>query len=283
MSSSDDHQDLSLWIGRRQTATDRIGGELVRRFAATFDLPQDMPKAGDVAPPLIHFCIAQPVNPTEQLGADGHPARGGFLPPIELPRRMWAGSEITFMGDLLVDDLVTRTSTIADVQTKTGKSGTLCFMQVEHVIEARGADVVRERQTLVYRGAEPPGTAPKAAIGEPAPSGERIEHLDPSPAFLFRYSALTFNAHRIHYDEPYAREVENYPGLVVHGPLQATLLMQLAQRVRGAPPRQFNFSSRTPVFCERRLHLHARDDESGLRLWTAGEGGPIATMAQATW
>ena len=268
------------WIGREERAADLVGADLVRKFQATFDGPADLPQAGDVAPRLIHFCLAQPAAPTAQLGEDGHPRRGGFLPPVPLPRRMWAGGALTFHGDLRVGDAVVRTSRIADVTVKEGRSGVLCFVTVHHTITVDGVVKVDERQDIVYRGAD--GGAPAKTLPAAAP-GEHRRAIDPSPPFLFRYSALTFNGHRIHYDRRYATGAEGYPGLVVHGPLQATLLMNFATDVRGTPPARFSFRSVSPLFDNDPVLLHARAHGDGLKLWTARPDGPEAMIADAAW
>ncbi|MBX3550925.1 MAG: MaoC family dehydratase N-terminal domain-containing protein [Pseudolabrys sp.] len=268
------------WIGREEHAADVVGVDLVRKFQATFDRPADPLQTGDVAPRLIHFCLAQPAAPTAQLGEDGHPQRGGFLPPVPLPRRMWAGGALTFHGDLRVGDAITRTSRIADVAVKEGRTGVLCFVTVNHTIAVDNEVRVEERQDIVYRGTEggAPSKAPPAAA-----SGEHRRAIDPSPPFLFRYSALTFNAHRIHYDRRYATGVEGYPGLVVHGPVQATLLMNFATDVRGTPPARFSFRSVSPLFDNDPVLLHARKDGDSLKLWTARPDGPEAMVADAAW
>ena len=271
---------ITDWIGREEAAEDVLTPALAARFHATLALPGVAPHEGEPAPRLIHFCLCQSVAPADALGEDGHPARGGFLPPVALPRRMWAGSEIAFAGDLTVGDHVRRTSRIVDVVEKEGRSGTLCFVTVDHRIDANGATMVRERQSIVYRDAG--GAAPPSA--DAATAGTAVETIVPTPTLLFRYSALTFNGHRIHYDRDYATGVEGYPGLVVHGPLQATLLLHLAARVRGAPPDDFTFRSASPLFDGQPMQLHAGDVIDGrLDLWTAGAGGPVATRAQARW
>lgn len=218
------------------------------------------------------------------LGEDGHPSRGGFLPPVPLPRRMWAGSEIDFHGNLRVGDTVRRASRVAEVTGKAGRSGPLCLVSVDHEISTGGDTVIRERQTIVYRDAPDGGGATPAPL-EQAPVGDVVEMVEASSTLLFRYSALTFNAHRIHYDMTYATSAEGYPGLVVHGPLQASLLIQVAARSRGGRiPASFKFRGASPAFEGQPLFLHAgsvADDK--LNLWTAQAGGPVAMHATARW
>jgi 3-methylfumaryl-CoA hydratase len=275
-----DVDHLRRWIGREESASDIVGADLVRKFQATFDLPGGTPQIGDAAPRLIHFCLAQPVIPTDALGEDGHPQRGGFLPPIPLPRRMWAGGAITFHGDLHVGDRVQRTARITDVVVKTGGNGLLCFVTVEHDIEVEGSLVVKERQDIVYRGLDGGASKKTPPLAE---AGVHQRRVDASPLFLFRYSALTFNGHRIHYDRRYVTEVEHYPGLIVHGPLQATLLLNYATQLRGTPPAQFDFRSQSPLFDGEAFILHAGVVGQKLKLWTTSENGLVAMAAEVTW
>ena len=285
MSSSDapavDIAHLRSWIGREEAATDRVSEDLARKYHATLDLPGPVPGPGETVPRMIHFCLAQPTAPTAGLGPDGHPARGGFLPPVPLPRRMWAGGSLVFHGDLRVGDEARRVSRIADVVLKDGRTGPLCFVTVEHRVEANGHLVLEERQDIVYRGLDAPGGAAKVP-----PAAEQGVHQRPMKAeapLLFRYSALTFNGHRIHYDRRYVTEVEFYPGLIVHGPLQAALLVGYAGELRGAPPKRFSFRGVSPLFDIDAFALHATEAGGTLRLWTAKAGGPACMTAEAAW
>ncbi|MBU3990935.1 MAG: MaoC family dehydratase N-terminal domain-containing protein [Alphaproteobacteria bacterium] len=288
-SPSLDLAHLREWIGREETAEDVLTAALAQRFHATLGLPGSPARVGEVAPRLIHFCLCQPAVPTAELGRDGHPPTGGFLPPVPLPRRMWAASSLSFAGDLCVGDRVKRRSRIAGVTMKEGRSGALCFVTVEHQISTGAKPLIEELQTLVYRGAE---TAPKASSPATPPaaqpaveSGETVVSRDATPPLLFRYSALTFNSHRIHYDLPYAMEEEGYPGLVVHGPLQATLLFHLAAQCRfGQPPDRFEFRSASPLFAHDPLVLHAGPLQGHrIDVWSARPGGPAAMRAEAFW
>ncbi|WP_269581148.1 FAS1-like dehydratase domain-containing protein [Roseibium sp. Sym1] len=281
MSLDIDH--LRGWIGRQDSASETLSPALVRQFNATFDRAsgEDM---GDVAPLLIHFCLAQPSVPTAELGPDGHAARGGFLPPVPLPRRMWAGGAFTFSGDIRIGDEVTRLSTVKDVVLKQGRTGPLCFVTVEHAVTANGRPVLTERQDIVYRESPARDQPPAKPATEPAPPGDRSQRITPSAAYLFRYSAMTFNGHRIHYDKDYVREVEGYPGLIVHGPLQATLLCQFAADLKGRRPDRFGFRSIGTIFDTGDFTVNASEGENGsLRLWTAQENGPVAMEASASW
>ncbi|MFN0263144.1 MaoC family dehydratase N-terminal domain-containing protein [Tepidamorphus sp. 3E244] len=252
---------------------------LVERFNATFDRPSE----GTDAPPMLQWCLCLPAAPTAGLGEDGHPARGGFLPPVPLPRRMWAGGEVTQHRTLCIGDKVRRVSRVEDVQIKHGRSGTLCFVTVAHSYTVDSAPAITERQDIVYREAASGEGGAAAREPDAAPQGETTRAVEPSPVLLFRYSALTFNGHRFHYDVDYARRVEGYPGLVVHGPLQATLLALLATDTRGAAARRFSFRSLSPLYDTDDMVLHARDSGDDLDLWTARSGGPIAMQATAAW
>ena len=286
-----DEAHLRQWIGREEVAEDVLTESLAARFQATLALPGEAARTGQVAPRLIHFCLCQPAVPTDELGEDGHPAlTGEFLPPVPLPRRMWAASEIEFSGDVRVGEDVRRRSRIADVAVKHGRSGTLCFVNVEHEISTGGKVVVFDRQSIVYREATPapvPGSPPPELprANPPAPAGEVSAIVDATSALLFRYSAITFNSHRIHYDLPYATGEEGYPALVVQGPLQATLLLHFAARCReGRPPDRFAFRAQSPLFAPGQVELHCGADGNGeLSLWTCRPGGPVAMSATAVW
>lgn len=272
---------LRGWIGREDVGSDMVSEDLARKYHATFDAPGEAPGPGETVPRLIHFCLAQPAAPTAALGPDGHPARGGFLPPVPLPRRMWAGGAFTFHDDLRVGDAVKRISRIADVVLKEGRTGRLCFVTVQHRIEANGTLVLEERQDIVYRDLD---TAAGAAKQPPAAApGRHQRPMRAEAPLLFRYSALTFNGHRIHYDRRYVTEVEGYPGLIVHGPMQAALLCDYATALRGAPPKRFSFRGLSPLFDDDVFALHADETDAGLKLWTAKQAGPLCMSAEAAW
>ena len=272
---------LREWVGKSETMSERLTSNLVTRFNATLD--HDAPTdAGEDAPLMIHFCLAQPVAPASKLGPDGHPKRGGFLPPVALPRRMWAGGEISFIGPLTIDDIITRTSRIENVELKEGRSGKLCFVTVVHEYSSNDRLAVRERQDVVYRDA-PSGTQGDTTPPDPAPKGTNSRRITADSTMLFRYSAITFNGHRIHYDAPYSREEEGYGGLVVHGPLQATIMAHMAAELRGNPPKRFAFRGLSPLFDDTAFAVHAAENDEGIALWTARDGGPVAMQGQAVW
>lgn len=271
---------LRSWIGREEEVSDVVTVDLVRKFRATFDLPGGAPLSGEVAPRFIHFCLAQTAAATAALGVDGHPKKGGFLPPVPLPRRMWAGGSTSFLHELRVGDRVQRMSRIQDVVLKEGGAGLLCFVTVEHRVDANGTPALSETQTIVYRGLGSGESKKTAALAE---AGRWRHRVDPSAPLLFRYSALTFNGHRIHYDRSYATEVEHYPGLVVHAPLQATLLLNYAAEIHGTPPARFSFRAFSPLFDNDPFWLNAEEDGETLKLWTARESAPLAMTAEAQW
>ena len=277
-----DLDHLRSWIGNSETISEGLTPQLVARFNATIGCEAPT-EAGHSAPLMIHFCLAQPVAALDRLGPDGHPERGGFLPPVALPRRMWAGGEIEFKAPLMIGAEVTRHSTITDIEVKSGRSGMLCFVTVMHEYSSEGQLCVQERQDVVYRDPPPSEGAGTAKPEEPAPMAEHQLGVTPTPTMLFRYSAITFNGHRIHYDAPYAREVEGYGGLVVHGPLQATLMAHMAANLAGKTPTTFRFRGKSPLFDDVPFSVHARESDAGLSLWTARDGGPVAMQAEASW
>lgn len=278
-----DIDHLREWIGRTQKSSDIVTSQLVKALRATLFIDIGAPGPGDVAPLTTHWCLAQPAAPMSALGPDGHPARGDFLPPIALPRRMWAGGELEFPGDLRVGDDVTRTSRIADVTLKSGRTGMLCFVAVEHTIETPRGVAIRERQDIVYRDVI--AVTPKA---EAAPSSvpeahHSVRHLA-NPVLLFRYSALTFNGHRIHYDRDYVTKVEGYPGLIVHGPLQASLLVEFAAKLKNRKrPAHVSYRGVRPLFDGSEFSINAAKENGGLPLWIADASGQPTMTATAYW
>lgn len=270
---------LCEWIGKEDVVIDAVSEDLVRRFHATLDLPGEASSAGSAAPALVHYCLAPPIVATSALGVDGHPQRGGFLPPMPLPRRMWAGSRLIFKNPIRVGDVVRRTSRISDVSVKQGRTGALAFVTVDHVLDVAGEVAIHETQDIVYRGFGGTSTPSQP----PAEASAHRRTIDASPPLLFRYSALTFNGHRIHYDRTYAMNEEGYPGLVVHGPLQATFLLHHAIAIRGTTPTEFSFRSQTPLFDAAPMHLDAQVNGDRMTLWTSRPEGPIAMRAEANW
>ena len=246
---------LRTWIGKQDRESDLITPELLKRFRATLSTYTEL---GPQLPLGLHWCLAQPAVTREGLGVDGHPAKGGFMPPVPLPRRMWASSRIRFHKPASIDTPIERTSTIADVVLKqSAASGPLVFVHVDHEYEQDKQTLIQDRQTIVYR--QP--SAFKQAEPQDANHSAAALNILPDSTLLFRYSAMTFNAHRIHYDHHYATSEEGYPGLVVHGPLMATLLMNLAQASRpDAPLQEFEFRGVAPAFVDQALQLSVTED-----------------------
>ena len=278
-----DIDHLRQWIGRTQDASDTVTAQLVKGLRATLFQEVGEPKAGDVAPFTVHWCLAQPVFPMSELGTDGHPARGGFLPPVPLPRRMWAGGELEIVDALRVGDEAKRSSRISDVSVKTGSTGTLCFVSVEHLITSSRGTAIRERQDIVYRELTGGASAPPKAPPPPPVAKHKETHIS-DPVLLFRYSALTFNGHRIHYDRDYVTKVEGYRGLIFHGPLQAALIVELAAKLHGGkPPKKFAYRGLQPLFEGSAFSVNANDNAEGMELWTANAEGQPTMKGTATW
>ncbi|MEM8795702.1 MAG: MaoC family dehydratase N-terminal domain-containing protein [Pseudomonadota bacterium] len=281
-----DMDHLKSWIGRKDVASETINEGLMARFEATTGLAAT--ETGTV-PDGLHWCLAPPAVPMDELGVDGHPARGGFLPPVPLPNRMWAGGSLHFHAGLKIGDRVTRTSTIADAKLKEGRSGRLCFVTVNHEIGAKGALCIEEMQTIVYRDPTDLSQKPAGdnrsheAEERPAPLHKMKTGLM-SEVRLFRYSAITFNGHRIHYDHPHVTGVEGYPGLVVHGPLQATYLAAFARKHAPSPLMTFSFRGVAPMIAGTAITLEAdADGDNGFQLRCLNDNGTITMQARATW
>jgi 3-methylfumaryl-CoA hydratase len=270
------------YVGSTEKRTDTVWPLLIRGLAATLDVPQAEVSPNDLLPPLWHWMLFQDWAPASGLGPDGHPKRGGFLPPVnDLPRRMWAGGRVEFMGDLRAGNTVRRTSTILKVEEKTGGTGRLVFVTVRHEIHGPPGLCIAEEQDIVYRGAE--GAAVKPAEKAPPPPDRAFTRtVRPDAVMLFRYSALTANGHRIHYDLDYVTKEEGYPGLVVHGPLQATLLADLVRRNRpGSYITRFGFRGRRPAFHQNDLTLLGWEQDGILRLETRDHEGAVSMVAEA--
>jgi 3-methylfumaryl-CoA hydratase len=277
-----DLDHLRQWIGRSTEASDIVTAQLAKGLRATLFQDVGEPKTGDTAPFTVHWCLAQPVFPMSMLGPDGHPTRGGFLPPVPLPRRMWAGGELEFLDPLRVGDEAKRTSKISDVTMKTGSTGTLCFVSVEHVVTTPRGIAIRERHDIVYRDI---GGAPAAPKTPPSPpvAKHRETHVS-DPVLLFRYSALTFNGHRIHYDRDYVTKVEGYPGLIFHGPLQAAFIVELAAKLHnGQPPARLVYRGVQPLFEGGEFSVNANDNAGSVELWIANAEGRPTMKGTATW
>lgn len=268
----------SEWVGRTQARRDVISPTPARALAATLDKADLRFDGGDELPGLWTWLYGLPLAPMRDIGPDGHPKRGGFLPPIELPRRMWAGSRCAFHAPVRVGDAIERTSEILNVSEKSGRSGALVFVTVRHRVSIEGALAFEEEQDLAYMPTPQRFEAPPPT---PPPPRDWSEPVAIDPVLLFRFSALTFNGHRIHYDRTYAMEVEKYPGLVVHGPLQAILLFDAAsRRFPERAPARFEFRGLRPLFDFDAVSLNGRArDDGGLDLFTANGEGAVGMRA----
>ncbi len=271
---------LRSWIGRSERRVDEVTAAPAAALAATLDIDDGAPGPGAALPPLWHWLYFLPRALQREIGRDGHPQRGGFLPPVPLPRRMWAGGRLQFHRPLRIGDAVTRESKIISVESKTGRSGSLVFVGVQHEFSTSDGIALTEEQDIVYRDAPQPGAV--AATTHPAQENETFRrNVTPDPVLLFRYSALTFNGHRIHYDRPYVSDAEGYPGLVVHGPLIATLLLDLLRVERpAARVKRFTFKAVSPLFDLHVFTLCGRDESDGrFSLWARAHDGALAMQA----
>ena len=278
--------NLKTWIGRSETRLDLVGATPALALNATLDHPETAFSPGTPLLPLWHWLYFLPLHRQSEIGPDGHAKRGGFLPPVPLPRRMWAASQFEFRSPVRVGDAVERTSTIADVSMKEGRTGRLVFVKVRHEVRCNGAadPAIVEFHDIVYREAKrPDDVEPPPQRAETGAAWQR--EVVPDDVLLFRYSALTFNGHRIHYDRKYVTEVEGYPGLIVHGPLIATLLMDLVRR--NAPEADiatFRFKAVRPTFDPHPLRVNGalQPDGKTVRLWAQDHEGWLTMDATAT-
>lgn len=276
--------NLKAWIGTSEVVTDTLTATPYAALSATLDRPAERPQPGTALPPLWHWLYFLPLYRQSEVGADGHAKRGAFLPPVALPRRMWAGSQFSFHAPLHIGDEVTRTSTIDNVTEKEGRTGKLVFVKVKHEIRRGGEDQVAltEFHDIVYRDAVQPGAVEPAPTAAPA-EAQWERKVVPDDVLLFRYSALTFNGHRIHYDRRYVTEVEGYPGLIVHGPLVATLLLDLLRvQLPDAVVASFEFRAMRPVFDIHHFYVCGSAlEDGGIHLWAKDHEGWLTMDARA--
>jgi 3-methylfumaryl-CoA hydratase len=271
---------LRTWIGRETLSEDTLTVRHARLMAATLGQRQDRFDIGTPLPPLWHWLYFLEGAPPNELGRDGHPARGGFLPPVPLSNRMWAGGRVDFHAPITLGTKVLKRSTVTSVEQKQGRSGTLVFVTVQHEIIDAGKVAITEEHDIVYKQPPPPGQSIPRAASADMPPPAHSELFEPTSTQLFRYSALTFNGHRIHYDVDYCRNVEGYSDLVVHGPLQATLLADLANRTGGAI-RHFSYRGVQPSMLGTPLTVNAAPGADRLTLWTAQADGTVSMRAEA--
>jgi 3-methylfumaryl-CoA hydratase len=278
-----DVESLKGWIGRTESRSDQVTPTPVAALSATLDREDPAPQAGDALPPLWHWLYFLPIHRWSEIGADGHPKRGGFLPPVPLPRRMWAGGRLQFHRPLRLGEGISRDSKVVDVNHKEGRTGPLVFVLVSHEVSNAGGIALTEEHDIVYRDNPRPGDAaptPQRAPGD----ADWTREIRPDEVLLFRYSALTFNGHRIHYDRRYVTEVEGYPGLIVHGPLIATLLVDLLRRnLPQTVVARFAFRAVRPLFDIAPFSVCGKLESDGksVKLWAKDAQGWLAMDATA--
>jgi 3-methylfumaryl-CoA hydratase len=260
------YQDLQAWVGRTQAQADTIDALRTGALLTALGRPARA-EAGDPLGLLHHWLYFWDARPPEALGPDGHPKLGGFMPPVPLPRRMWAGGRIDFHAPLRIGDPARRVTTIKAVQAKSGRGGDLVFVTLLHETSGPGGLAIAEEQDIVYRQPAPPTSGPPATE-----AADWRQTVIADPVLLFRYSALTLNGHRIHYDQPYATGVEGYPGLVIHGPLQATLMVALALDHLPGAPRRLEYRGLSPACDTAPLQILGRRAPEGAELWTEQNG-----------
>jgi 3-methylfumaryl-CoA hydratase len=277
-------ENLQSWIGKSEQRSDYITAAPLAAMSATLDREDPEPKPGAVLPPTWHWLFFLPRDPQSQLGPDGLARKGGFMPPVSLPRRMWAGNRLRFHAPLRVGDSVNRKSSIVRVEQKSGRTGALVFVTVRHEIHNSAGPALTEEHDVVYRAQPQPGDTPPRTTSTPPDGAQWSRKIRPDDVLLFRYSALTFNGHRIHYDRRYAMEVEGYPGLVVHGPLIATLLADLLRRsLPDAVPAAIEFRSVAPLFDSDPFDVCGKLDASGsVQLWAVDSRNSLAMTATAS-
>jgi 3-methylfumaryl-CoA hydratase len=276
-----DLEKLKEWIGRKESDTDYVTVPAVHRLAATLDRDDPMPRTGDPLPIGWHQILFPRVVRHSQIGPDGHPQRGDFLPPVPLPRRMFAGKRTTFHADLQVGDAVRRDSVIKDVTVKQGRTGTMVFVTVKTDLTSPRGLAITEEQDIVYREPPAPGAPPQPP--QPAP-GKAVwtRTVTPDPVMLFRYSALTFNGHRIHYDKPYVTQVEGYPDLIMNGGLTTLLVFELARAHGPSPLRHITSRNVRALFVNQPITLGGEPAAGGktAKLWALNPEGALALTAE---
>jgi 3-methylfumaryl-CoA hydratase len=276
---------MHAWQPKELVLTDTLHASSAQFLAATLDR-QAVFREGDPLPHAWHWCYFLSAAKRSNLGYDGHAEKGDFLPPIELPRRMWGGSRFVFHAPLRIGETITRRSNVIAVKETTGKSGKLAFVTVKHdYLCAAGTTRLEEEHDIVYRGYDADKNPDRPIVAEMAPRVADVnETITPDPVLLFRYSALTFNGHRIHYDLRFCREEEGYRHLVVHGPLVATLLINLAaDHSGGRSIRRFDFKAKSPLFSDAPFSIHGAREGDAMALWAANAQGGLAMQARATY
>jgi len=272
-------KNLTDWIGSQEIRNETIHQQALDGFAAMMD---DKEAASAVVPAGGHWMYFQSTDAQSNLAVDGHSYKGGFLPPVDLPRRMWAGGRLAFDRPLIAGDEVQKSSTVKSVAEKEGRTGKLVFVTVEHELSGPNGRCIHEEHDIVYRDAADVNAPPKKPEMAPT-NADWVKTITPDPVLLFRYSALTFNGHRIHYDRDYVKNEEGYPGLIVHGPLIGTLLMKLAiEKMSGKSLKKFSFRNFNPVFDTAPFQICGKQmDENACEVWATGPDGELAVSGTA--
>ncbi|NNC40437.1 MAG: acyl-CoA dehydrogenase [Acidimicrobiia bacterium] len=271
------------WIGRTEIVEDLVTAWPIDALRATFDLPDPPARVGDAVPPMWHWLFFLSTTDQSQLGPDGHAQRGGFLPPVDLPRRMFAGGRTEFLTPLRIGQVARRTGTVVGIEEKEGRSGPLVFVTARFEVSTDDGPAIVEEQDLVYREAAS-GRQHPAPGNDPIPGATWEQTIAPDSTMLFRFSALTFNGHRIHYDHPYVTDVEGYPGLIVHGPMTALWLLGLGQSNDQRPVTMFSFRGRSPLFCNGPISLRGGptdDSSASMSAWSSDHR--LAMTAEVTF
>jgi 3-methylfumaryl-CoA hydratase len=275
---------LQPWLGRKRVEHDTASPTQAMAMAALLDLDPAAFHAGAALPEFWHWIYFRAAVPRSQLGVDGHERRGNFMPPVDLPRRMWAGGRLRFVKPIILGEDITRSSEIIAIDRKQGRSGTIVLVTVRHVINGGTGKCVEEEQDVVYVETPKPGQSTRQSPPLP-PDTDWQERFLPDAVTLFRYSALMFNAHRIHYDYPFTTEVEGYRGILVHGPLTALLLLEAAKRHLRRAPLSYRYRGLAPLFNDEPITLAGKNKNGGreTEIWAAGPDGRIAMEAEASW
>lgn len=276
--------DLQAWVGRQETQSDTASLGRMQQMAATFGWPDQALQVGAALPPLAHLFFCNELTPAEELGHDGHAKRGSFMPPVALPRRMWAGSDTRFDAPILIGDQIERRSTVKSVTQKVGRSGTLVFVILERAFTSSSGGALTETRTVVYREA-PTAMAPETLGRAAEPFAAQVTRgYQPDEIMLFRFSALTWNGHRIHYDRSFCQQHEFYPDVVVHGPLMGFLAAQAAAELAPEPMTRFEFRSQQPCFVNRPIEVAASArSQDGAKVQVSNFAGEVALVGTAHW
>ena len=274
--------ELKSWIGNDEIAFDEVSQSLEARFRATLDEDPGNPQKGEIASSGLHWALAPAVVKSSLLGKDSHPKKGEFLPPVPLPRRMWAGCRTHFLKPLKIGDLVKKRSSVVDINLKDGKSGLLCFVTANYEFFVDDQLMIKEDHDLVYRDYNKEDKTIFVKNDLPFVKSDYEEKIFAHPTMLFRYSAITFNGHRIHYDYPYSTEEEGYKDLVFHGPLQATLMLRAAEKYKKAKVKSFSHRGVAPVYANDDLIINIENKPNdSLNCFTSTKDAGMTMKAEA--